>query len=102
MKAAKTLIESLADMDEVSTSGDLRRINANAMLALARKEISATDAEAMAKLMDSISNNMNAEVKITKMKIELREHAAELGKVVHLGRLLIASAPRDGDPPKAA
>jgi hypothetical protein len=93
MKASQATIESLADLNEVTTQGDLRRIVANALLALARKEISATDVEAMAKGLDSISNSLNAEVKVAKTRIELREKGADLGKIVHLGRLLIGNGP---------
>ena len=41
MKAAQTLTESLGNMQQVTTQGDLRRIVSNSLLALARKEISA-------------------------------------------------------------
>lgn len=82
-------------MQEVATGGDLRRIVANSLLALARKEISATDVEAMAKGLDSISNSLNAEIKVAKTRIELREKGADLGKVVHLGAMLIGNAPSD-------
>lgn len=91
MKAAKTLTESLGDMGEVTTQGDLRRIVANSLLALARKEISATDVEAMAKGLDSISNSLNAEIKVAKTSIELREKGASLGKVAHLGQMVIGN-----------
>ena len=89
MKTAATILESVGDMKEVATSGDLRRIVANSLLALARKEISATDVEAMAKGLDSISNSLNAEIKVARTAIELRERGASLGKVAHLGRMLI-------------
>lgn len=95
MKASQAIIESLADMQQVATGGDLRRIVANSLLALARKEVSATDVEAMAKGLDAISNSLNAEVKVARTCIELREKGADLGKVVHLGNMLIGSAPRD-------
>ena len=91
MKASTTYTESLSDLKQVETQGDLRRIVANALLALARKEISATDIEAMAKGLDSISNSLNAEVKIAQTKIELRENGADIGQVAHLGRTLIGS-----------
>lgn len=93
MKAAQTLQESLGNLAEVTTQGDLRRIVANSLLALARKEISATDVEAMAKGLDSISNSLNAEIKVAKTSIELREKGGQLGHVVHLGQLVIGSAP---------
>ena len=96
MKAAKTLVESVADMEQVTTQGDLRRLVANSLLALARKEISATDVEAMAKGLDSISNSLNAEIKVAKTAIELRDKGAQLGQVVQLGKLVIGNAPQGG------
>ncbi len=96
MKAAKTLVESVADMEQVTTQGDLRRLVANSLLALARKEISATDVEAMAKGLDSISNSLNAEIKVAKTAIELREKGAQLGQVVQLGQLVVGSSPKAG------
>ncbi|XVJ69875.1 MAG: hypothetical protein HEQ39_09630 [Rhizobacter sp.] len=96
MKAAKTLLDSLSDIENVSTQGDLRRIVANSLLALARKEVSATDVEAMAKGLDSISNSLNAEIKVAKTSMELREKGGSLGKVVHLGQLLIGKPEQEG------
>lgn len=95
MKPAKTLLESLENMEQVETQGDLRRIVANSLLALARKQISATDLEAMAKGLESISNSLNAEIKVAKTSIELRERGGQLGNVVHLGQLIIGSAKSD-------
>ena len=48
MKAGNTVLSGLSDMTDVRTQGDLRLIVANSLLALARKELSATDVEAMA------------------------------------------------------
>jgi hypothetical protein len=97
MKPSKNTLDSLSDIAEVRTQGDLRRIVANALLALARKEISATDVEAMAKGLDSISNSINAEIKVAKTRVELRESGVEIGKQVQLGQLLIGNE----QPPKA-
>lgn len=99
MKAAPTLVESLDNMPQVTTQGDLRRIVSNALLALARKEISATDVEAMAKGLDSISNSLNAEVKVAKTAIELRDRGGEFGEVVHLGTLVIGTPTVPQKPP---
>ena len=98
MKAAPTLVESLADVQQVTTQGDLRRIVANSLLALARKEISATDVEAMAKGLDSISNSLHAEIKVARTSIELREKGAQLGQVVALGQLVIGRDPAGSEP----
>ncbi len=91
MKQAQTLIESLGTMAEVTTQGDIRRIVANSLLALVRKEISATDVEALAKGLDSISASLTAEIKVAKTAVELREKGGSLGDVVQLGTLLIGT-----------
>jgi len=91
MKPAQTLVESLGNMAAVTTQGDIRSIVANGLLALARKEISATDLEAMAKGLDSISNSLNAEIKVAKTAIELRDKGGNIGKIAHLGTLLIGT-----------
>jgi len=100
MKASKTFLESIADIDGVKTSGDLRRIVGNSLLALARKEISAGDVESMAKGLESISNSLNSEVKVAKNAIEMRKTGADIGKVVHLGRLLIDSSIGEPEAPQ--
>lgn len=91
MKASINTLESLSDIDRVETAGDVRRIGAQMLLALARKEISATDLEAAAKMVDAQANHLSAEVKLAKAAIELRERGADLGKVVHIGRTLIGT-----------
>ena len=80
MKPAQTLVESLGTMSAVTKTGDIRQIIANSLLALARKEIPASDLEAMAKGLDSISNSMNTEIKVAKTQMEMREKAGTLGK----------------------
>lgn len=94
MKPAPTLVESLENMPQVTTQGDLRRIVSNALLALARKEVSATDLEAMAKGLDSISNSLNAEVKVARTAMEMRDRGGDMGDVVELGNLIIGTPDR--------
>lgn len=91
MKASENTISALEGMTEVRTQGDLRRIVGNSLLALARKEISATDLEAMAKGLDSISNSLNAEVKVAKTALEMRDRGGNIGEIVHLGHLIIGT-----------
>lgn len=98
MKPSTNLIDSLANMESVTTQGDLRRIVANSLLALARKEISATDVQAMGKGLESINNSLLAEIKVAKMAIELRTQGGELGKVVELGNLVIGNKPNEVTP----
>ena len=98
MKPAQTLVDSLANMQQVTTQGDIRRIVSNSLLALARKEISATDVEAMAKGLDSISNSLNAEIKVAKTALDLRDRGASIGKIAHLGNLLIGTPDAETEP----
>ena len=91
MNKSQTLIESLGTLAEVTTQGDIRRIVANSLLALARKEISGSDVEAMAKGLDSISNSLKAEIAVARTAIELREKGGQLGTVVQLGSMLIGN-----------
>jgi len=98
MKPSTNLIDSLANMESVTTQGDLRRIVATSLLALARKEISATDVQAMGKGLESINNSLLAEIKVAKMAIELRTQGGELGKVVELGNLVIGNKPNEVTP----
>ena len=89
MKPSLNTLESLADMQQVSTLGDVRRIIGQSLLALARKEISAADVTAMAKGVDAIANCLNAEVALARTSHELRQTGADLGKIVHVGQALI-------------
>lgn len=89
MKPSNNTLESLQDIDSMSTLGDVRRVIAQSLLALARKEISATDLTAMAKAADSIANTLNAEISLAKTSHELRKTGADLGEIVHLGQTLI-------------
>lgn len=89
MKASHNTLESLQDMQKVETLGDVRRVIGQSLLALARKEISATDLTAMSKAADAIANTLSAEVSLAKTSHELRKTGADLGAIVHVGRTLI-------------
>lgn len=91
MKPSQNTLESLSDMQQVSTLGDVRRIIGQSLLALARKEVSAADVTAMAKAVDSIANSLNAEISLARTSHELRQSGADLGKIVHIGQTLIGS-----------
>lgn len=89
MKASQNTLDSLEDMQRVETLGDVRRVIGQSLLALVRKEISATDLTAISKAADSIANTLNAEVSLAKTSHELRKTGADLGAIVHVGRTLI-------------
>jgi hypothetical protein len=89
MKASRSLVEALSDIDRMETTGDVRRVGAEMLLALARKEISATDVDAAAKMVAAQAAHMMAEVKTAVQAQVIREKGGELGRVVHLGRTVI-------------
>ena len=89
------MLDNLGNLQAVTTTGDLRRIVAESMLALVRKEIPRTDAETLAKGLDAISNSLQAEVKIAKLQMEMRKQGGALGTAprvddVPLGNMRIA------------
>lgn len=91
MKPSQNTLESISDMTQVATLGDVRRIIGQSLLALARKEISASDVVAIAKGVDAISNSLNAEISLARTAHDLRQTGANLGEVVHIGKTLIGN-----------
>lgn len=68
---------------------DIRRIIGQALLALARKEISANDVVALSKGIDAISNSLQAEISLARTAHDLRKAGADLGETVRIGQTLI-------------
>jgi hypothetical protein len=91
MKASRSLVEALSDIDRMETTGDVRRVGAEMLLALARKEISATDVDAAAKMVAAQAAHMMAEVKTAIQAQAIREKGGELAKITHLGRTVIGT-----------
>ena len=89
MKASHNTLESLQDMQRVETMGDVRRVIGQSLLALVRKEMSATDLTAIAKAADSIANTLSTEVKAARTAQELRSVGADIGSIVQIGKTLI-------------
>ena len=89
MKPSQNTLESLKDMQRVETLGDVRRVIGQSLLALARKEISATDLAVMSKAADAVANTLHAEIALAKTAHELRKTGADIGEIVHVGRTLI-------------
>lgn len=92
MKASEATLNAISDINRVETTGQVRRIGSQMLLALARKEVSATDVEAAAKMIAAVSANMHTEVKLAMAAITLREKGANLAQISHLGQTLIGDA----------
>lgn len=90
MNAPDKTIAGLVQLASIKTTGDLRRVVAESMLALTRGQIGREDVDRLAKGLQAINESLNAEVKVMRMKIEMhRKGGGELGELTHLGNLLI-------------
>jgi hypothetical protein len=89
MNPSSNTLESLSDIGRVEETGQVRRIGAQMLLALARKEISATDLEAGAKMVLAQAAHMAAECRLQRMAAEMRAAGGGLGPVKPLGKLRI-------------
>lgn len=92
MKPSANLVESLKHMNAVQTTGQVRLIASQMLLAIARKEVPATDAIAAAKLLSAISQSMDSEVKLHVASVMLRDKGAHIAKVASFGQTLIDGA----------
>ena len=73
---------------EIMTTGDARRFVLETMLALRNKEISATDAMAMAANMKVLNDSMQIELNAAKIAIATKGEAV---KFVDMGKRLLTS-----------
>lgn len=89
MNPSKNTLESLSDIERVETTGQIRRIGGQMLLALARKEISSTDVEAAAKMIAAQAMHMQNEVRLAVAAIELRSKGADLGEIARMGQAAI-------------
>ena len=64
-------IDHVSTLTEVTTTGDLRRLVAEQMLALSRKQIPISQLEAIGKGLAYISESLAVEVKAVKLRREM-------------------------------
>lgn len=87
---SKTMIQNLQQIDQMRTAGDVRRVGCEMLLALARKEISATDVEAGAKMIASVSAMLHTEIKAHVAASQIRKEGGNIGRLDSIGKMLIA------------
>lgn len=90
MKPSQTAVEALKNTPTIRTAGDARNVLSNVLLALVRKEISATDATAAVAVTDGMCNLLNAEIKAARLNIDMRKAAGKQVEVTQLGQMVIA------------
>ena len=64
-------VDHVSTLTEVTTTGDLRRLVAEQMLALSRKQIPISQLEAIGKGLAYISESLSVEVKVAKLRREM-------------------------------
>jgi hypothetical protein len=90
MKASPTALDALKNTPVVRTAGDARAVLSNVLLALVRKEISATDASAAVAVTDGMCNLLNAEIKAARLSIDMQRAAGKSVAMTELGQMVIA------------
>lgn len=88
MKPSETANQAVATISMVRSDGDINTILANTLLAVVRKEISATDANAIVGITDGMCNVMNTSMKAMRLKMEMQKAAGEKVRVLRLGQQL--------------
>lgn len=78
MKASENIVKALADIERIEKGSDARRVCSEMMLALARKEISATDVEAMAKIVTAQAVDRQGDLRMAMWAHRIRTEAAQL------------------------
>lgn len=86
MKPSQTALESIKNTPALRTDGEINSVLGNVLLALLRKEISATDATAAVAITDGMCNVMNTTIKAMRLKIDLQKSTGEKVKLVELGQ----------------
>lgn len=93
MKPSPKLVDALASVGRVDSTGKIRRIGSEMLLALARGEVSAADVDAASKMIAAISLNIHTEVRLAVAAADLRAKGANLAKIAQLGQAKIDELP---------
>lgn len=87
MKPSKTALQTLQTIEMVRTDGDINTVLSNTLLALLRKEITATDAQAVVGIADAMCRVVETHIKYSRLKLDASKAANEKAKLVELGKL---------------
>jgi hypothetical protein len=93
MKPSITATEALKATPTIRTTGDVRAVLSNVLLALVRKEISATDAMAAVAVTDGMCNSLNNEIKAARLHLDLQRASGKVVGLTQIGQMVI-----NGDP----
>lgn len=90
MKPNSPLADTLAGMQTITQSGQIRFVVSNSLLAVARGEMPPKTLHSLCKASDSVSTSMDAEVRLELAKAKLRLLGADIGKHETFGTNVIA------------
>ena len=77
-------------MNEViRTSGDIRRLLAETMVEVKNGKLSVDKGLAIASLSKELTGSLQAEVNVAKVRVAMGDAGKAMGKLTHLGKLLI-------------
>lgn len=76
----------------LKTSGDIRRFLAQTMTKISSGDLSVDKGVAIAALAKEITSSMQVEVNVAKTKLSLLDIGADIGKITHMGKLIIEDA----------
>lgn len=77
-------------MNEIlRTSGDVRRLLADAMVAIRSGELSVDKGLAIASLSKELTASMQVEVNVAKVKTAMLDTGQKMGELTHMGKMLI-------------
>lgn len=75
--------------ETINTSGDIRRLLANAMLGIKNGTLPVERGLAVAALSKELTASMQAEVNVAKVRVSLLATGKSMGEITTLGKLLI-------------
>lgn len=81
--------------DTIQTSGDLRRVLAQSISDIRTKKMDVDQGKAVAMLAKEITASIQTEVNVAKVRQYMLDIGHDLGKVTHLGKLVVSDDASD-------
>lgn len=82
----------MAANEVLKTSGDIRRFIAQTMVEVKSGELSVDKGQTIAQLAKELTSSMQAEVNAAKVKLAMEQAGKNLGKITHMGKMVIDDA----------
>ena len=73
----------------IRTSGDIRRFIAQAMVDIRSGELSVAQGTCIAQLAGKLTENMQVEVNVAKVRVSMMASGKSMGEITNMGKLVI-------------